>query len=619
MSKDFSAFQFSRFAAFVCGLTLAFGSALQAQDGIVIEGTTGIERDELRTSEGIEAVRSIEAERMQAIGDSLLHCEKPIAALAMFRGVEKRTFEPCQLAQAFRGIAQVQARTLNIAEARSAADESEIHLGACGAEQRIALVQALAEVRIHLGQEEAAERLVRNELKLHPNRPELRALIARIAFIQGNWYATQEAVDAVYESIEREGVTDQNLAWLKTMSTQSFILEHLSFPDSIQNELKEALANLELESQIKHREDVLNILQKQPTLALEALEWAKATRDLVPRSKADEFTLASLGVAKCAMRASVPSLAMLAFHDALNGAERTGNPWLLAEVLRQQAAYYVARKDPEQAIASYRSLDSVNVAIAINFTDQSNRPLKHFTQNTLSVPDLFEQGWGGHSGGAVINEAKGWPWAVALLSVGLLAMALFNREMRKNLRLERSRIIRLRSLIPSGIGGSQDAPHSVVEANEATRSDHDAAHDRVGVAVGPEWKNYQAIASFLQELDQELACPITWDLAMDVNLAINSEVQHTLRALLMQFKVWADGKTPINVQVEQHELEWKFSVTSDHTNSSRELSTLFAGKSAGVKGWQGLYDQLQRLAARVVIERLNTTQERLTITLPLGH
>jgi hypothetical protein len=130
---------------------------------------------------------------------------------------------------------------------------------------------------------------------------------------------------------------------------------------------------------------------------------------------------------------------------------------------------------------------------------------------------------------------------------------------------------------------------------------------------------YQSIATFLKQLDAELAYPITWDVPGHVNLVVNEDVQSTLRTLLRQFKEWGEGASPIDVKVEQNELEWKFSVTSDHTRTSREMSSLFAGKDAPQSGWKGLYGQLQKLAARVVVERLSGKRERLTITLPLGH
>jgi hypothetical protein len=147
------------------------------------------------------------------------------------------------------------------------------------------------------------------------------------------------------------------------------------------------------------------------------------------------------------------------------------------------------------------------------------------------------------------------------------------------------------------------------------------AHTRLEseLAQAPSPSEYQEIAKFLQQLDEELAYPISWEVPIEVNLAVNAEIQKTLRTLLHQFKVWGEGKTPIRVQIEQHEMEWKFHVTSQHTHSSREMSTLFAGKGQGNAPWQGLYDQLQKLAARVVVERINGNSERLTITLPLGH
>lgn len=596
-------------------LTVLSWSSLTGQNGIVIQGNSGVERDELEAPSVIHNVRSVEAERMQQIGDSLLRNEKPIAALAMFRGVEKRTYEPCQLAQSFRGIAQVQARTLNIPEARAAIEQAEVHLHACDDPTRLQLVLDLAEVHIHLGQEEAAERLVRGELNLHPKQPELRALLARIAFIQGNWYATREAVDAVFETIESEGATDQNLAWLQTMSTQSYIMEHLQFPDSLQQELLVALAPLPLEQRIKHREDVLKVLQSEPLMTFEALEWSKSLRDQIPRTNREEFALASLAVAQCALRAAAPSMAMLAYHDALRGAEISGNKWLLAEVLRQHAAFYAAQHDEEQALASYRALDSVNLAIAAAYAQTNNRPVKQFTPATLAEPDPFDQ--------ALLQEyasapdAGAWPWVVAFLALGLLTLSLHNREMRKSLRTERNRIIRLRALIPVGKFTGQDKPHTRVANGEAAVGDtHWAYHPGLTDESHPE---YQSIAIFLRQLDAELAYPITWEVPGHVNLVVNEEVQTTLRTLLRQFKEWGEGDSPIDVKVEQNELEWKFSITSDHTRTSREMSSLFAGKDSNQSSWKGLYAQLQRLAARVVVERLSGKRERLTITLPLGH
>ncbi len=560
-------------------------------------------RDELHVQSPIEDVWSAEAERMQDLGDSLLQAKKPLAALAMFHGVEKRTFEPCQLALSNRGIAQVNVQTLNIAEAKAAADKAEYYLTSCSSNTRLELVLALAEVRIHMGQEEAARQLVHKELEFHPQHTELRAILARIAFIQGNWYATQEAVEAVFETIQAEGATDENLAWLQTMSTQSYIMEHLAFPDSIQVALDLALKKLPLDQQIKHHQDVLNILQSESSLALEALAWAKTTRSLIPRDHDEAYAVASLELATCAVRASAPSLAMLAYHDALKGAQNAGNNWLYAEALRQHAGFYASQNDLTQALASYQTLDSVNLAIASHYINQDNRPIKQFTQSSWMDVDAFDEAiqFTQQQGS---QRPSGWPWVVSLLSLGLLSMALHNREMRKSLRTERSRIIRLRSLLPMGLMKVDEPAHTRLESE---------------LAQAPSPSEYQEIAKFLQQLDEELAYPISWEVPIEVNLAVNADIQKTLRTLLHQFKVWGEGKTPIRVQIEQHEMEWKFHVTSQHTHSSREMSTLFAGKGQGNAPWQGLYDQLQKLAARVVVERINGNSERLTITLPLGH
>lgn len=595
-------------------LTALISFPLMGQNGIVIQGNTGVERDELEAPRPIQDVWSVEAARMQAHGDSLFLNGKSLAALGMYHAVEKRTYQPCQLALSYRGIAQVHAQKMNVEEARAAVEMAETYLPTCNDDMRLQLVLDLAEVHLHLGQDQAAEELVQNELKLHPEHPELRALLVRIVIIQGDWYAAGEAVEAMYETIERDGVTEQNWAWLHTMQAQSHIKNHLAFPDSIQREFLVAIAPLPREQRTKHREAILRLLQSESVLAFEALEWAKAMRDEIPRNAYDEYTVASLEVAKCAMRAAAPSLAMLSYHDAMTAAERSNNKWLLAEALRQSAEFQVHQRDHQAALASYRQLDSVNMAIARAYADVNNRPVKHFRQHTLEQPDLFDQ--------ALLHEHASapdygaWPWVVALLVLGLLTLSLHNREMRKSLRTERNRIIRLRALIPVGKMAHQEQPHTRVGGMEAAGEAHWAFHPGLADENHPE---YQSIATFLKQLDAELAYPITWDVPGHVNLVVNEDVQSTLRTLLRQFKEWGEGISPIDVKVEQNELEWKFSVTSDHTHTSREMSSLFAGKDVQKSGWKGLYGQLQKLAARVVVERLNGKRERLTITLPLGH
>jgi hypothetical protein len=379
-----------------------------------------------------------------------------------------------------------------LADARVAAEQAEVHLNACDNDTRLELVKALVEIQIHLGQEETAERLVRGELQLHPEHPELRALLARIAFIQGDWFATNEAIEAIFETIQLEGATDQNLAWLQTMSAQSFIKKNHAFPDSIQNELLVALAPLPLEQRIKHREDVLKILKSESSLVLDALEWARSLRAIIPRDHREEYALASLEVARCAQRTGSQSIAILHFHDAKEGAELSGNKWLLAEVLRQQAAYQAGRNDTEQAIESYRALDSVNLAIASSYANQNNRPIKRFTIGTLNEPDPFDQALQLGADSHAAQQTGAWPWVVALLALGLLTLALHNREMRRSLRTERSRIIRLRSLIPVGRLPVQDKPHTRLSDSEIDGGAHWAFHPGLTDESHPE---YQHIAN----------------------------------------------------------------------------------------------------------------------------
>ena len=169
--------------------------------------------------------------------------------------------------------------------------------------------------------------------------------------------------------------------------------------------------------------------------------------------------------------------------------------------------------------------------------------------------------------------------------------------MKRALRSERSRVVRLRSL--ATLQGWQ----------ELTDLPQDAEHAR---------EDLQEIREFLRELDAELMLPIRWEVAEDAHVTLTTEVRRTLRQLLQRFRELDATNQPIDIRVEQEDREWRFSLASEHTEASKALKGIFTGQeSQRIPVWRDVMQQLQAITARVIVERLSSHRERLTVTLPL--
>ena len=95
-----------------------------------------------------------EADLMLDRGDSLLDLNKPVAALAMYRGAVERTFDPCQQARARVGIAQIYTASNNPDLALAALQQAQRGFLACEAEVRTRIVVQAAYLWLQLHYED---------------------------------------------------------------------------------------------------------------------------------------------------------------------------------------------------------------------------------------------------------------------------------------------------------------------------------------------------------------------------------------------------------------------------------------------------------------------------------
>ena len=94
-----------------------------------------------------------EAEHMLLRGDSLFESSRPVAALAMYRGAEERSFDPCQVARARLGIANIHVQSQNYTLAERTLGLTQDGLLACSEENRLQQSQLAANLWMQLQQE----------------------------------------------------------------------------------------------------------------------------------------------------------------------------------------------------------------------------------------------------------------------------------------------------------------------------------------------------------------------------------------------------------------------------------------------------------------------------------
>ena len=112
----------------LAGLCLAHTGAVLAQSSASIAGSVD------------------EAEQMLNRGDSLFTADRPVAALAMYRGAEERSFDPCQVARARLGVAHIHVQSQNPTKAEKTLELLRDGLLACSAEERLEQSQLAADL-----------------------------------------------------------------------------------------------------------------------------------------------------------------------------------------------------------------------------------------------------------------------------------------------------------------------------------------------------------------------------------------------------------------------------------------------------------------------------------------
>ncbi len=558
---------------------------------------------------------SVEAAQMLDRGDSLLQLGKPVAALSMYRGAEERSFDPCLIARARMGIAEVHVESHNPEQASSALNLASSGLLACGTSNRLELTILAADLWLLLQQEERANGVLRREIKMHPNDLQLHSRLAKIAFISGEWISSREALNFCLTSPEATPTNEQTAEWLSYL-VQLNIIENRSPNDSILRQFHSAASLISIDLAQDHRKQIYQLFALEDHHLL-AYEWAEKILTFTPKNDLKLRSKAQLQLAQTAIKANRQLEAVIGFHEAIKTARSSNDMFLLAEVLRQRALFEDERSNPAAALQAMFEVDSIQSALLLGLSASEQNQIRGFKEHLLPEPDPFERAVANLEQSQANRPDLGlWPWIAALLAIGLLAMNRSYRLTQYSLKKERRRLIRLRSLVPSDRLHSGQEPSTEQEGAPSSRS---IMPNGTFVFTHDDNPYAQSIQTFMSELDEDIKSSIAWELADDLQLTIGPDVRVALRNLIRGFIELSHDQQDVQVQIEQLDAHWKFSISSDHTEASKALRGLFYGKDALASSrWNELHAQLRKLTGKIQIERITPVREKLSVILPTG-
>ena len=567
---------------------------------------------------GAHANSIAEAELMLQRGDSLLELDKPVGAIAMYRGAEERTFDPCQQARARMGIARIYAASDNPDLALESLERAQGGFLACPNEIRTRAVLIAADLWLQLHREDRAIEWVKRELELSPNAEQLQVKLADLWFTGGHWDLARDQYRACLLA-DPTSPPEQQADWLSAM-IQIEGAQGRPPSDSLQMQFESVAALLPTSTAQGLREQIHLVLSMQG-LHMEALQWAETILKHTAATEPASFAVAQLRMANSAQFAHRPLEALIAYYEAIKAARRSGDAPLLAESLRQKGLFEKERGNQEEALAAYMELDEIHTALLARKPEAPAREARQFEEQVLPDLDPFDQ--------AALDlshtqntpyRSSGWPWIAGILAIGVIAYARQQRYLRSLLHKERRRIIRLRSLVPADrLPSSAVAPPVVnSDVNSIEMGSSSLMPNGEFIQTSDEDTRSQSIQAFLQELDADLQHRIQFELASDVQFSVGPEVRVVIRNLLRGMADLTAEDGPISLGIEAHEKShWVLRLDSQHTGASKAFEGLFYGKDALASSrWNELHAQLRKLAGKINIERLSPLEERVTLTLP---
>ncbi|MGB1479817.1 MAG: hypothetical protein ACPG66_00430 [Flavobacteriales bacterium] len=519
---------------------------------------------------------------------------KMVQAITLYRTALTEALTGCELSRAHLGLADIHWNAGNVLEAQPHLTEALQTCGTCPTHVRTELVLDLAQLLVACGKAAQSLALLEQELKLGASpllAPKVQLAVVELHFVEGHWQRVWEE-SALLEGARAGGLRLQAGAML------GHPLDHLPV---------EAYLN---KSQPSERRVVLSELTHLHTSLsgsgrlFEALDLARRlAKQFDPVANREEWTVAQLRVAVSAERAGQPLEALLAYHEAGLAAERVNDDALRARIAREQARFEQARGATEVAFQHLALADSLTQSMLHNV--HKGRDTRSFQSFPVLNEDPFELAAAEAMQAAASPGA--WPFACALILLGLIAAALRAHELKKALRTERVRAFRMQRMM-----NAEGDPFSV--PTEAHSDFQVTKHGEVEeVLTRPDRLDFDDVIASL-EMDHGTA--VEWE--FDGTPEGREAPDGLLSLLSVTVKRLLEGNPSASSFSGRIRNDWQgiqVEIEGPETPSTQELQRMFAGGTHSSK-WNPVLLQIEKLAGRFTVEKRPTGELALTFLLP---
>lgn len=521
---------------------------------------------------------------------------KMVRALTLYKSTLTEALSGCDASRAHVGIASIQWNAGNIAEAKPHLAEARLSCRACPVHQRTDLALELAKLSFLCGETDAAVAILEKESSLGPlasKAEDVQLALIELHFAEGHW--------------ERVWDETENLSSARAMGLRMQAgvmlgkpLESLSMEAYCRSTKPSELD--EVMSELTHLHTMLTSLARHE----EALALSRHMTGLLdPVADGEDWTMSQLRVAISAERAEKPFEALLAFHEASRAAESIEDIALRARLAREQARFERDRGATDAALDHLALADSLTMSMLQNM--HHRREARSFESHPVLSADPFEV-----AAAEALRPATSpgaWPFACALVLLGLLAAGLRAHELKKALRKERVRAFRMQRLIHT----EQDP----FETEMASPLNSNLPSEEVveEVLTRPDRLDFDDV---IASLEMDHGTTIEWE--FDGNHEGQMAPHGLLSLLSVTVRRLLEGGKPSHSFAGRIRNDWHgihVEIEGPETASTQELQRMFAGGTHSSK-WNPVLVQIEKLAGRFTVEKRASGDLALTFLLPHG-
>ena len=526
-----------------------------------------------------------------ARADSLRHSGKMVQALTLYRRLGTETLTGCDFARIEAGLGHIQWNAGNASEARPHLMAASGQCGTCPTAVRTPLVLDIAHHLLSSGWTSDAIDLLEQELEWGPHAPALKEVhlaLARLHFAEGHWQRTWEMASQI-QVPEAAGIALQSGAMLGKGLDELPLSEFIRQAKPSQRCL--------VTDELNHLHTLLTAEDRYS----EALVLSRKINTLTdPIADPTAWTLSQLKVARSAELANKPLEALLAFHEAGRTAELLDDLGLRARVARTQARFEESRGATASALRHLNLADSLTLAV-LNAT-KASKEAKTFETHAVLPLDPFELA----AAEAMTSGTNpgAWPFACALILLGLLAAGMRANELKRTLRRERVRSLRMQRMIQP-----QDHLDSVAAADLIVNAEGGVEE----ILTRPNRLDFEDI---IASLEMDHGTNVEWELQGDSEgqsapEGLLSLLSVTLKRLLVHTP--KDASIQGVIRNDWHGIQVQ--LDGPDSPSTQELQRMFAGGEHS-STWNPVLVQIEKLAGRFTVEKKATGELALTFLLP---